>query len=160
MTVVSVNLNVIGEPVAKARPRFAKGRVYSDPAQKSFENLVRQVAWVEMQKMNLRPSSKRTSIIISSYFSIPKSYSKKRVVEAQAGAIIPPRHDVDNLIKSILDGLQGPHGPVLFNDSQIWHVTAMKRYVDVGMKPQTKIKIQWDNDGYSYNPHRKVLASV
>ena len=154
MTVVSLNLKIHGDPVSKARPRFGKGRVHSDPKQKQFENNVRQIAWVEMQKRQLRPSTFRTSIKMTSFFAIPKSFSKKRILEAQAGIIIPPRHDVDNLIKPILDAIQGPHGPVLFNDSQVWHITACKRYVDVDMVPQTKVVIQWDDGGYNCSPSR------
>ena len=142
MSIQSCEFVVSGQPIGKGRPRFTKtGRVYTPQKTKEYETRVRNSAWAEMAKQRLKPSERRMSVILQSCFEIPKSYSKKQVLECQAGVQIPKRVDLDNLIKSILDGC---NGIVWHDDQQVWHISAFKRYVDVNQEPHTRIKIQWD----------------
>ncbi len=147
----TVEFKVMGAPVGKARPRFTRsGHVYTDPKTKDYEKSVGQAAWVAMLKSRLRPTDKRVSVIMSHHFKIPKSYSKAKVIACQAGSIIPPTYDLDNLAKSILDGC---NKIVWDDDASVWHLTCFKRYCDVDVEPHTQVRIQWD-DG---RPEKNIL---
>src|SRR5574343_391125 len=63
---------------------------------------------------------------VQAYFPIPKSFSKKKTLQAQQGWIQPVgRPDLDNLIKFVKDCMQGYF---FQNDSQIVHLDADKFY--------------------------------
>lgn len=138
---------VSGQPIGKGRPRFSRnGIVYTDKKTKQYEDKISQSAWIEMKRDKLQPTEKRVSLIMTAFLDIPKSYSRKKVIECQAGIIIPPRPDIDNIAKAVLDGC---NGIIYSDDKQIWHMTVFKRYTDVGQSPHIRVKFQWD-DGKSY----------
>lgn len=78
---------------------------------------------------------------MTAVFPIPKSYSKKKVLHCQAGNIVPPRPDIDNIVKAALDGC---NSIVYDDDKQVWHIAAFKKYTDIDEKPHLNIKVQWD----------------
>jgi Holliday junction resolvase RusA-like endonuclease len=94
-----------------------------------------------MQTLKLQKTDRRVGVIVSFLFEIPKSYSKQKRLECEAGARIPTKPDIDNLAKTILDGC---NDIVYGDDSSVWHLTAFKRYCDADQKPHTQVKIQWD----------------
>ena len=94
-----------------------------------------------MQTARLQKTDRRVSVIITFLFEIPKSYSKAKRVECETGSRIPGKPDIDNLCKSILDGC---NDIIYSDDAAVWHLSAFKRYCDVGQKPHTHVKVQWD----------------
>lgn len=142
MTIRKVKFRIDGQPKGKSRPRFtSKGIAYTPKETRDYETKIKQAAWVEMTKNKLGISERRCSVIIEATMEIPKSYSKKKVLECQAGIRIPPRPDIDNIVKAALDGCN----KIVFNDdAQVWHITAFKKYTDVGQIPHLAIQIQWD----------------
>ena len=96
-----VDFTIHTAPVSKQRPRLGKGGcVYTPSKTKVFENIV-------ALSYGNRPSfdDKYIRIRIKFKFEIPKSYSKKKRLEAIEGKIRPTKADIDNYIKAVLDGL-------------------------------------------------------
>lgn len=142
MTIQTITIRIDGQPKGKGRPRFtSKGRAYTPTETKEYEKKIQQAAWVQMASARLAASKRRCSVIVEAVMEIPKSYSRKRIIEAQAGVIIPPRPDIDNILKAALDGC---NKIVYDDDAQVWHISGFKKYTDVGQIPHLSIKVQWD----------------
>lgn len=120
-----ISLTVQGEPVAKARPRFAKnGHVYTPKKTAYFESAVRIMAMRAMKSK--QPMTGGVKLTVRFYFAIPKSWTLTKKAQATAGQL---RHtkkpDTDNLVKAVLDGMTG----VIFaDDAQIDSIVASKHY--------------------------------
>lgn len=138
----SVNFKVSGTPVGKGRPRFTKiGMAYTPKQTKDYEARLKNAAWVAMQRNKLNICLKRCSVILTAVFPIPKSYTKSKILHCQAGVIIPPRPDIDNIVKAALDAC---NKIVYDDDKQVWHIAAFKRYTDFDESPFLEVKVQWD----------------
>lgn len=143
MTVQVCEFQVMGKPIGKGRPRFTRsGRTYTPAETANYEKMIGQRAWVAMQGAGLKPTDRRVSVIITAFMPIPASYSRKKVSECHSGILIPPRPDIDNIAKAVLDAC---NRIVWEDDGQVWHLSCFKRYVDVGMEPQLQAKIAWDD---------------
>jgi Holliday junction resolvase RusA-like endonuclease len=69
---------------------------------------------------------------------MPKSWSKKKKA-VMWGKPHTSKPDIDNLVKAILDALNG----VAFNDdSQIWEIQSSKIWTD---EPYVYFEMAWDN---------------
>lgn len=120
-----IEFTINGECVPKARPRFSKfGHVYTTPKTRAYENIVKSTAIDN--RVPCVTTALRVELII--YKSIPKSFSKAKRKQANEGKIFPVvKPDIDNYVKSVLDGLNG----VLFmDDKQIVDFRAVKKYSD------------------------------
>ena len=118
-----IEFTINGECVPKARPRFSKfGHVYTTPKTRAYENIVKSTAIDN--RVPCVTTALRVELII--YKSIPKSFSKTKRKLANEGKIYPiVKPDIDNYVKSVLDGLNG----VLFmDDKQIVDFRAIKKY--------------------------------
>ena len=144
MAVQTCIFKVEGQPIGKSRPRFSTktGKAYTPSKTREYEKKVKQSAWVAMSKLKLKPSTSRCSVIITCSMEIPKSYSKQKRIFCEAGIIIPPRPDIDNLIKSALDGA---NEIVYLDDKQVWHVSAFKKYTGNDERPSMLVKVQWED---------------
>ena len=117
---------VAGMPQGKARPRFnsATRAAYTPAATKAYENLT---AWA-YKTAGGKYAAPGVLICLSvvAYYPIPVSASKQLRQQMESGRIVPHRKpDLDNICKSILDGLQG----VAYNDdAQLVALTAQKLY--------------------------------
>jgi len=102
---VNFTLTIPGNPIPKARPRVVKGRAYTPDRTREWEKTVS--TWAGLFYQN-EPSKARLKVSL-------RFYRKTR-----------HKCDLDNLVKAVLDGLQG----VLFvDDSQIDDIHA-RREVD------------------------------
>lgn len=119
-----VSFRVDGKPQAKQRPRFTKqGHVYTPPETTNYEKLIK-VSYREQCGQITLKNAIRADITVS--VSIPKSISKKKFWEMQEGNIYPTKKpDCDNIIKSILDGL---NGVAYEDDKQVVKVSCIKLY--------------------------------
>lgn len=115
-----------GEPRGKGRPRFSRrsGAAYTDQKTAAYENLV-AVAYRAKYSAEL-PIETAVVLTATAYMPIPKSTSKKRRAAMLAGEIRPTKKpDLDNILKAILDGLNG----VAFrDDSQVVTIITRKEY--------------------------------
>ena len=126
-----------GVPIAKGRPRVCRNHTYTPQRTKDYESLV-EWSW-NMKYGNLKPSDKPIKVYIKFFMAIPKSAGKKTAIE-MVGKPNIKRPDIDNLIKSILDGLNG----LAFNDdNQVYAITAERVYGEV---PKTVVWLSEEGD--------------
>lgn len=127
-----LQIEIEGDPVAKARPRVCvfKGRAHAFTPQKTvtFERFVQMVAKQAMTEQNFekvnRPNGVRLKI--ESRFSVPKSWTKKEKLKALGGLKgHTSKPDVDNLQKAICDAL---NDVVFDDDSQVEEASIVKKY--------------------------------
>lgn len=139
-----IHFVIPGPPTAKGRPRFAhmktkRGkhftRTYSDKETASFENLVKIAYW---QQRTGKPSESAIFVVVTYYLPIPKSWPKYRREWAQHHPYpVTKRPDLDNLTKSVLDGLNG----VAFqDDAQVYRIITTKLYSD---NPRTEVTVRF-----------------
>lgn len=130
---------VDGMAKGKQRPRFSRKThtVYTPSATTDFEKRVKQ-AWLDGYG-DLKAHGE-VMVSMQFYYPVPKSDSKK-VRKAKLDEEIAPtiKPDIDNLIKSVLDGLNG----VAFgDDKQVTSITAAKLYSE---KAHTIVSVSWED---------------
>ena len=131
--------SIAGNPVAKERPRKGKyGNFYTPAKTRKFENFIKLVALQHFDK----PLDCPIKIHIKFKIKRPKYliWKTKPMPEVPCTT-----KDLDNMIKSVLDGMEGV---AYHNDSQIYSIIAEKVYHAGGDKAETIIEIFWDDDGY------------
>lgn len=120
-------------PVPKGRPRFNHNSrlAYTDAKTLKFERELRKVCKEEMVKRNFTKATTPLSVCLFFRMPIPKSYSKKKTKEMEA-SWYPHRPDIDNLIKSALDAM---NGVVYEDDALVVRLESTKSYSaeDFGM---------------------------
>lgn len=135
-----MQFTVYGDPVAKGRPKFSRQggfvRSYTPAKTTNYENLVK-LSYLEACGGEPYVLKREVSMRIDAFFPIPKSTSKKKSSQMQTGEIRhTKRPDIDNLCKSILDGL---NKIAFLDDSQIVQLIANKYY---SIKPRVEITIK------------------
>lgn len=112
---------VPGEPHGKGRPRMTKaGHAYTDEKTRNYEA---SVFYAAMQAMNGRkPFETGCIVCLEAVFVPPKSISRKKR-EALIGEPVLKRPDIDNIAKSIIDGM---NGVVFIDDALVWGTMCMK----------------------------------
>lgn len=133
-----------GEPVAKGRPRFTRSngfaRTYTPQKTRDAEGRVAYSAHVAMQQLNMRDvavQQKNTrknavKVVIEFFLKIPKSISRKSLEDGVMPTVKP---DLDNLAKTVLDGM---NGIVYQDDSQIVEIILKKQYSE---NPRTEVRV-------------------
>lgn len=132
-----VEFEVLGEPVAKGRPKFSMttGRTYTPAKTVNYENLVK-LSYQAQIGNKMIAAGIPIEMKIEAYFGIPQSKSKKQKREMAEKKIFPTKKpDADNLIKSICDAL---NCVAFYDDSQVVKITVNKFY---GEEPKVVIMI-------------------
>jgi len=110
------SLTIPGNPIPKARPRIVNGRAYTPERTAEWEEIVRNTA---MLQWTGRPLGGPLSILMH--------FSRKN----------RRRCDLDNLVKAVLDGLQG----VVFADD--WQIVTLAASKSVNRDdPGVEIEIE------------------
>ena len=121
---MKVSFIIHSEPVAKARPRMntKTGKAYTPSKTRMFEDFVAlsygNRYYFDDEYIRVRLKFK---------FKVPKSYSKKKHIEALEGKIRPTKADIDNYIKAVLDGL---NGKAFKDDRNIVGILAEKEFAE------------------------------
>jgi len=68
-------------------------------------------------------------VMIEATMSIPLSWSKAKRQAALDGDVYPSRPDVDNIAKTVLDGM---NGVVYEDDAQVMYLKVSKKYAEEG----------------------------
>ena len=136
-----LNFHVDGDPVPKGRPKFTSiagfMRTYTPRKTVDYELTVRAAAKAAMGPTDLLETPVGVYLYIR--LPIPKSHSKKRRDACLSGQEKPiKKPDIDNLAKSILDGM---NGVIWKDDAQIVSLHVTKVYasgagVDVLIKEE------------------------
>jgi Holliday junction resolvase RusA-like endonuclease len=126
-----VRFDVLGVPVGKGRPKFSTVNghavAYTPAKTANYETLVR-LSYQQQIGAFMFDKDKPLRAIIRAFFPIPKSASKKKREQMEAGKI---RHtkkcDADNIAKACLDAL---NGIAFYDDSQVCELSISKFYGD------------------------------
>lgn len=113
---------VPGRPVPKARPRVTAHGTYTPQSTREYEQRVRR-AWQLAGSKTFAPG-KPLAVAVVAGFPIPASLSEKRRA-AMNGTPHVKRGDLDNVVKAVLDAL---NGRAFVDDSLVWHIYAAKRW--------------------------------
>ena len=124
---------VLGEPVAKGRPKLSRYGTYTPKKTKEYEEHIKQ----EWRKNGYKePLTGAVMVDIVFHRSIQKSGSKAVKTAKLTGKVKPTvKPDLDNYIKAVLDGL---NGLAWVDDSQIVNISATKEY---SLEPETVVLI-------------------
>ena len=123
----SVTFFVPGKPQGKSRPRFGNGKAYTDAQTREYEE---RIAW------NYRriaggfrfPDDVFLRVRVQQQMPIPQSASKARKVEMLGGGTFPSaKPDLDNVVKAVLDGL---NGVAYKDDVRVVGIHSVKIYSD------------------------------
>lgn len=119
----SVDFFVPGEPHGKGRPRMTRaGHAFTDARTRAYETAVKIEATAAMR--GRRPFAKGCVVLLEAIFEPPKSLSRKKRT-ALLGLPVMKKPDIDNIEKSVIDGM---NGTIFYDDSQVWATFGVKRY--------------------------------
>ena len=125
----ALTFTVYGKPVAKGIPRMTKsGHVYTPQTTREYEERIRNAAMSEMGRSKILPWTEKQplKVVIDAFFKLPKSATKKDRIDVLNHIKFPTvKADVDNIAKSILDGM---NGYVYGDDAQVVDLVVTKRY--------------------------------
>ena len=133
---------VKGQPIGKQRPRFALkgGRVqaYTPPKSVHYERQIGRA--YKAAGGTMFPADIPLKVTIRIGLRMPQSASVKRKEAMRCGLIRPlVKPDTDNVIKSVLDGL---NGVAYADDKQVTNIRAVKVYDE---EPHITVTITEDN---------------
>lgn len=119
-----ITLRIDIEPRGKGRPRFGKGRTFTDAKTRAYESRIQGEARLAMT--GHRRLDGPVHVHVTAFMPIPKSWSIGKQQMAIQGALRPTsKPDGDNLLKAACDPL---NGIVWDDDAQIVEATVIKRY--------------------------------
>lgn len=115
-------IKVAGRPKGKSRPRFANGHAYTPKTTKDYEKLIGD----EYMAQDGRKHTGAVRLKVEAVFKIPESWTKKKKWETIDNGKRPEvRPDIDNIVKVVMDGL---NGIAYDDDSQVAEIIASKSY--------------------------------
>jgi Holliday junction resolvase RusA-like endonuclease len=125
--VIHIEFTVDGPPIGKGRPKAVRFgnqvRMYTPKKTSEYET---DIAFKAAQVMaDLEAVETPVSVGVLAYYPIPASWSKKRQQAAIDGTEIPGKPDLDNVLKAVLDAL---NGVVYVDDKQVVRLTGGKAY--------------------------------
>lgn len=110
--------------------------MYDTKEVKTYKEDLKRLSQDYMAKLGIDPLEGSLEIRVIFYRSIQKSISKKEHLRRQFWRSLPEvKPDVDNYIKSFLDGL---NGVIWRDDAQITDIQAKKRYSE---KPRIELEV-------------------
>jgi len=126
---MSYNLWYPVKPKAAPRPRVTQNGTYNDSDYTKWKNGLKLLAKSKIKKQ----IEGEVYLQIEFFYEIPKSWTKKKKENAKWHTSKP---DIDNLIKSVMDSLNG----IAFkDDSQVVMIQARKQYATInGVKIEIK----------------------
>lgn len=135
----TIELTIDEEPKQQSRPRFSHRGKYVHAYEKADIHRYKQrIGCDYLMKYGRQklPAKKPLHVIVRFYRPIQKSLSHKEYVRRKKNVVMPIiKPDLDNYIKSVLDGL---NGLAFEDDNQIIRIDAIKLYSD---HPRTEILI-------------------
>lgn len=125
-----IRIDWSGFPVGKGRPRAFRTRsggirTYTPDKTVDFEERIRYAARAAMDRRGLMETPCRVEV--EARFPLPKSARKVERLNVEAGRLVPHtvKPDADNVLKAILDAL---NGIVYADDRLAYDVRITKRY--------------------------------
>lgn len=132
-----IRFTIPGPAIGKGRPRFSRksGAAFTPAKTRNHEAFVRMLAVAAMEGeydvgkpgAEHKPFDKPCALIVQIFCTIPPSWPKAKREAAKANIIRPGKPDIDNVIKSIGDAM---NGVVYTDDNLIYRVEATKMFAD------------------------------
>lgn len=128
-----MTFTIEGQPQGKGRPRFTKsGHAFTPQATRDYENLIAE----SFKAAGGELFDGYVCVNISAFYKISQSTTKVKRGMIERGLLKPAvKPDIDNVIKAILDGL---NGVAYHDDNQVIKVVAEKHYAD---KPFVAVEV-------------------
>lgn len=137
---MKVTFTLHTRPTPKARPRFTKtGRTYTPKTTAEHERLVadtyRACAKIAGAEITDRP----VLLSVDARYAIPRSARRKKLPDKlHSGDPYTSRPDLDNIIKAILDGL---NGVAYVDDAQVYAIYSKKTYAE---SSSVTVSVEWE----------------
>jgi Holliday junction resolvase RusA-like endonuclease len=114
---------VEGQPQGKGRPRFTRsGHAFTPAKTREYEEEIARA----FTEAGGQIHSGYVAVKVSAFYKIPKATTKEKKGLIERGLIKPAvKPDVDNIIKAVLDGL---NGVAYHDDNQVIKVCGEKFY--------------------------------
>ena len=126
-------LTIYGKPQPKERPKVYNGHGITPTRTRNYELMLAR----EWAAKYPDQAEGELFVKIIFYMPTPTSWSKPKKEKAERGLIRPTvRPDIDNLVKIVLDGL---NGVAFMDDKQVIELYAIKRY---SLEPRTEIMVE------------------
>ena len=116
---------VPGRPVPKARPRVTRYGTYTPPATRDYEESVRR-AWRAAGAVAF-PADTPVRITVAAHFALPGRPSRRLVASMSGKPHTRHRGDLDNIVKSVMDALNGCAYP---DDCAVSFIAASKSWAE------------------------------
>lgn len=136
---MEIVINIPGIPVGKQRPRFARRgkfvKTYTPMRTAKYEETV--VLYARQTMGRKEPLAGPLEVDIVFQMPVPLSWPNKKKADALAGGVYPTnKPDIDNMIKSVCDSL---NGIAWGDDRQIILLIAFEEYSE---QPCTRVRVR------------------
>lgn len=142
---LELKFTITGTPTGKGRVRFFNGHAVTPKKTRTYEAQIRYEASHAVEHMVKHPDfSAPCSVRISAFYPIPASYTKKKrmqIAEHGCSVVRPGKPDLDNVIKSVLDGM---NGIVFSDDVQVVRLSAEKFWCEGDETPRVDVRVKWE----------------
>lgn len=134
-----VEFEVIGKIQPKQRPRFMRRgafiQTYTPEPTLKYQKLV---ADSYLEKYDGIKLTGALVMNIDAFFNVPKSLSKKKKLALYGRPNVQHNGDIDNVAKSILDGLNG----VAYDDDTIVYDLHIRKYYVMGEMDPERVEVR------------------
>ena len=135
-----VAFQVLGDPHSKGRPRFGKGRTYTDKADVAYERAVGFLARAAMH--GVPPFAGPVALTVVAVHARPQRRPECVPVDAwKQGARVAAVTvgDIDNKIKAASDAM---NGIVYYDDRQVVAIQAWSLFAASGESPRVEVRVE------------------
>ena len=134
-----IEFEVIGKIQPKQRPRFMRRgafiQTYTPEPTLKYQKLVADSYLAKYDGIKLTGA---LVMNIDAFFNVPKSLSKKKKMELYGKPNVQHNGDIDNVAKSILDGLNG----VAYDDDTIVYDLHIRKYYVMGEMDPERVEVK------------------
>lgn len=123
-----------GKPVAAARPRVGANRRAYLP-KKTTDAKKRVSIWAGLANQDNQEIDQPVALVIRFYFAPPKSLRNRRL----SGKYRPKKPDIDNLVKTVLDGIT--MAKVWKDDNLVVDLHCQKMYSEDEHDERTEVEL-------------------
>lgn len=119
-----ISFTVDGRPVPKGRPRVTRHGTYTPKSTQVFESEIR-TAWLKCGERPFK-DGEALDVMVNAYYPIPSGTTKSKRQKLHLAPYLK-RGDIDNIIKAVLDAL---NGYAYKDDSTVFSVYGRKIYTE------------------------------
>lgn len=134
-----IEFEVIGKIQPKQRPRFKRCgafiQTYTPEPTLKYQKLVAESYLAKYDGIKLTGA---LVMNIDAFFNVPKSFSRKKKAELYGKPNVQHNGDIDNVAKSVLDGLNG----VAYDDDTIIYDLHIRKYYTMSDDDPERVEVK------------------